>query len=115
MEKIVEFDWMCKDEVYAHIVVNRETGEVTCEEYRECLEEQFFAMRPKTIEWLQRRMEDRTIDSNRPDIQEFLDYWGLKEYSPYEFCRKTHGVSTNDFFWIRWKGEDLKWNDVRVR
>lgn len=106
---------MCKDEVYAHIVVNRETGEVQCEEYQDCLELQFFAMRPHTIEYMLKRMEDRTIDRNRSDMRDFLDYLGLKEYNPYEYCRKSHGVSYQDFMWIKWKGETLTWNDVKVR
>ncbi len=40
---------------------------------------------------------------------------GVNGYNPYELCLKTHGVNTDDFSWIKWKGETLTWDDVKVR
>ena len=40
---------------------------------------------------------------------------GLTENNPYEWCRKTHGVMYNDFWWIKFPGETIKWDDVKVR
>ncbi len=115
MGKDIEFYWMMKDEVYAHIVVECDTRRVICTEYRKQTLEQFFGKRPHTIEYLYKIFESRCIDRNRPDLKDFLDYYGLKEYNAYEFCLKTHGVSTQDFFWIKWADETITWDDVKVR
>lgn len=115
MDPIVKFDWMCRDEVYAHITVNKKTGEVTCEELQPVIWKQFFGKAHKDIPTMMHMMEMRLFDRNRPDAQDFLDYWGVKEYNPYELCRKTHGASLQDLFWIRWEGEDLTWDDVKFR
>jgi hypothetical protein len=43
----------------------------------------------------------------------FLEDMGLSAYNPWEIVKITHGVMLEDFVWIRFDGEDLKWNDVK--
>lgn len=40
---------------------------------------------------------------------------GLSENNPWKWCRISHGVTYEDFFWIRFEDEDIQWKDVRVR
>ena len=54
-------------------------------------------------------------DPGRPDIRELLAACGLTKYVPLDIVRKTHGVSYNDFLWIKFPGEDLRAEDVLVR
>lgn len=115
MGEIVEFDWMWRDEIYAHVRINRKTGEVLCEEYQDDVFLQFLGKRPHTIEYVMKVFESRLFDRHRPDCDEMCDYWGVNGYNPYELCPKTHGVNTDDFSWIKWEGETLTWNDVKVR
>lgn len=115
MGKIIEFDWMYKDEVYAHVTIDTTSGLVTCEELQSDVCEMFLGKRPKEIKYVLQALEARCVDRNRPDISDFLKYYGIKEYNPYELCLRTHGVSKADYHWVRWHGESLKWDDVRVR
>ena len=57
----------------------------------------------------------RCWDPGRPDIRELLAACGLTKYVPLDIVRKTHGVSYNDFLWIKFPGEDLRAEDVLVR
>ena len=57
----------------------------------------------------------RCWDPGRPDIKELLAACGLTKYIPLDIVRKTHGVSYNDFLWIKFPGENLKAEDVLVR
>lgn len=60
-------------------------------------------------------LKTRCWDEGRPDIIELLRVRGIKEYNPLEIVRKTHGVSWNDFIWLRFPGEQLTAKDVLVR
>lgn len=44
-----------------------------------------------------------------------LKHMGLKEYNIYDILRVTHGIDIDDFNWFRFKGENLTWDDVKVR
>ena len=57
----------------------------------------------------------RCWDPGRPDIKELLAACGLTKYVPLDIVRKTHGVSYNDFLWIKFPGENLRAEDVLVR
>lgn len=57
----------------------------------------------------------RCWDQQRPDIKDLLAARGLTEYVPLDIVRKTHGVSYNDFLWIKFPGENLRAEDVLVR
>lgn len=60
-------------------------------------------------------LKTRCWDEGRPDINELLRVRGIKEYNPLEIVRKTHGVSWNDFIWLRFPGEQITAKDVLVR
>ena len=57
----------------------------------------------------------RCFDEGRSDKVEKLKAMGLTEYRPIDIIRKTHGVSYNDYLWIRFPGEKLTAKDVLVR
>jgi len=57
----------------------------------------------------------RCFDEGRPDKKEKLKAMGLTEYRPIDIVRKTHGVSYNDYLWIRFPGEKITAKDVLVR
>lgn len=115
MGKIVEFDYMCKDTVIAHVVLDTGAKTVTCEEYTTDMDYMLFGKLEHTVANLMRVLELRCFDRNRPDAKEILEYFGVPEYSPYHICLKTHGASTQDYKWIRWAGETLTWDDVKLR
>lgn len=60
-------------------------------------------------------VKSRCVEESRADIKEILEAMNLDEYNPWKMIRITHGVDWDDFYWVRFEGEDLKWEDVRVR
>lgn len=60
-------------------------------------------------------LEGRWFERDRPDVPEQLAYLGLTEYDPWEIVKKTHGVMFEDFIWVRFEGEKLTWDDVKIR
>ena len=59
-------------------------------------------------------IEGRCSERSRPDQAELLNLIGLDVYNPYEIVKKTHAVTPDDYFWFRYPGENLKWEDVDV-
>lgn len=60
-------------------------------------------------------LENRWFERGRPDVLWQLEGLGLSEYNPWEIVKKTHGVMFEDFIWIRFEGEELTWEDVKIR
>ncbi len=60
-------------------------------------------------------LKDRCYEDNRVDLPEILRQAGLSSNNPYEWVKVCHGVTYEDFFWVKFEGEDISWNDVRVR
>ena len=57
----------------------------------------------------------RCFEEGRADIHSKLIALGLMEYNPLEIVKRTHGVSYNDYIWIRFPGENITAEDVLVR
>ena len=57
---------------------------------------------------------NRTLGGWR-NINEILASLGLDHYDMLDILRKTHGVSYDDFTWIKFEGENISYKDVKVR
>lgn len=63
-------------------------------------------------EWL----TTRTVPKTRFDLGLLLKkLYKIPTYSPFEMCRLDHGVQYADFIWIKWKGENITYGDIRIR
>jgi hypothetical protein len=58
-------------------------------------------------------IKERCFEECNGNAKMFLEDMGLSAYNPWEIVKITHGVMLEDFVWIRFDGEDLKWNDVK--
>lgn len=67
------------------------------------------------LERFYRFIKSRCYEDNRADISNILKIMNLKSNNPYEVIEITHGVTFEDFFWIKKDYENLKWEDVKVR
>lgn len=47
--------------------------------------------------------------------EKMLRHYGLEEYNFFDALRATHGVDFDDFFWLRFDGETITYDDVKVR
>ena len=68
-----------------------------------------------TVERFYRFLKDRCYEDGRGDLQEILEMAGLSSNNPYEWVKISHGVTWEDFWWVKFEGEEITWDDVRVR
>lgn len=68
-----------------------------------------------TTERLYKFLKSRCYEDCRANLKEILDAHGLASNNAYEWNKLTHGVTYEDFFWIKYDDEDLKWEDVSIR
>lgn len=113
MLKDYSFEVFWRDELTARVSVQGSRVHVS----RYCIHplKQLFAKEEMTRYQLNRILEMRCFEKERADVPQILDRLGLKEYNPYEFVKKTHGVSYNDYIWFRFPEENLTAKDVLVR
>lgn len=107
------FEVYWKDEITARVYVKEK--EVIVSKFTDHPLKQLFAEKKMTRYQLNQILELRCWERGRADINDLLKNIGLTEYNPQEIVRKTHGVSFNDFIWIRFPGEKLTSKDVLVR
>lgn len=60
-------------------------------------------------------LKERCYEDGRADLDEILELAGMKENNPYKWVKVSHGVTYEDFFWLKFDDEIIKWEDVRVR
>lgn len=60
-------------------------------------------------------IKSRCYEDERINLDKILDQAGLKDNNPYEWIKVTHGITWEDFFWIREKGENITWEEVKLR
>jgi hypothetical protein len=68
-----------------------------------------------TIQSLEVFLASRLPDPTRDDIKDILKKYGVREFNAYAMCRKSHGVMMQDFIWLKFDGEDVSFNDIRLR
>lgn len=72
---------------------------------------------PENITWknINAWLETRTVPRTRYDIEDILRKFGLKEYNAYAMCKKSHALSMSDYIWIRFEGEDINYDNIKIR
>lgn len=106
------FDVFWRDEKTGHVEIKNNTlvrNECYTEDLIKCA-----CGRIKDYLGMVSYMETRIMCKERW-TPEMLDSIGLKEYNLFEIFRRMHGIDIDDFTWFRFEGEDLTWDDVKVR
>lgn len=62
-----------------------------------------------------RFLKSRCYEDGRIDLPEILAKAGLTSNDPWKWNQITHGVTWEDFLWVKFAGEQLCWEDVRWR
>ena len=60
-------------------------------------------------------LEGRCWPRNRANINDLLKACGLQSYDVMGIIKATHGRMYNDFVWIRFEGEALTYDDIKLR
>lgn len=109
----MKFEYMYMDEVCAEVEFTKDT--VSVKNYTDIMVHRPFGyVENVTMADLEDFFEDRCVPRTRYNIREILSE-KLYGYEPILIVKDTHGVMADDCFWIRFEGEDLKWDDVNPR
>lgn len=68
-----------------------------------------------TYEQIEEFVKSRCVNEKRENLKEYLNDIGLTEYNPWRIIEITHGVMWEDLLWIKFPGENIKWEDVKIR
>lgn len=58
-------------------------------------------------------LKDRCYEDGRRDLPEILEAHGMTYNDPYIWCQKTHGVTYEDFLWVKVDDEKITWEEVK--
>ena len=112
ISKDLNFDVFWKDEKVGHIEV-KNNRLIKNESYTDNILINAYS-RIKTYPDLVGYMQTRIMCYERW-TPEMLKHFGLKEYNLFDIFKTMHGMDKDDYEWCRFEGEDLTYNDVKVR
>lgn len=108
---------MWKNEKVAEITLSKDHKKCYIDRLVKTFPKQpFMDFNNNNISYVYDFLKSRCYDDNRVNIKEILDAHGMTWNNPWQWCKKTHGVNYDDFWWIKYpEDNDLKWEDVKVR
>lgn len=112
---ILLFSVMWRAEKVSDVYKDKSTGEYLVLNYSTDIAMLAFGGGPVTDGRVYDYFVDRCIDRARPDLADRLQEIGLDSYNPYKIVEKTHGVLWDDYQWIEFPGEEINWEDVKLR
>ncbi len=115
MGEEIRFSTYWKDKKTSDVRISADRRTVEYHRYSDGMCESPFGFDHPTFEQMYRFMESRCMPKGRLQLQEYLDDLGLEEYNVYQILRKTHGVMWEDFLWLKFDGESVTWDEVKVR
>lgn len=76
-----------------------------------------FLMLTRQPTWKDYKMfiDSRVFPRERKNCKEILKLYGLQYYDQEAICRKSHAVMFDDLLWFRYPGEEVTYDDVKVR
>lgn len=90
-------------------------GELSITRYTDNILVQVFPRGNETIKDVYNFLKSRCYEDGRADLGRILKLAGMDANNPWEWCRKTHGVMYDDFYWLCFPEEKLTWEEVKVR
>lgn len=112
---LVEFDYLYGEKLCTTVKVDKQLN-VTFQNYtdeKDWVDNAFGRAKEADFEMYENLLKYRCFPKERGNCQELLEAMGLKEYSPLDIVRQTHGVMVDDMYWIRFADErHLQWRDV---
>lgn len=106
---------MLCDEPVADVSLSSDKKQIRFKKWKTDGIEQPFSGDQLTLERFYRFLKSRCYEDHRADLPEILQKAHFLDNNPYDWVRLTHGVTYDDFFWIRLDQETISWDDVRIR
>lgn len=111
----MNFTVMHLDEPVAHVSVSDDKRKVSIRKLVPDSYKQPFCGNREDIFRVYDFLKSRCYENERADLKQILESTGMASNNPWEWVKKTHGVTYDDFIWIRFPGETLQWKDVAIR
>lgn len=113
---MLRFQYLERDQVTAEVEVDYAAKTVMVKSLTTNIYALPFGVRQNpTMADLNRFFESRCFPKERRNCRQLLEDLGLEDYIPLEIVRKTHGRQLEDYCWIRFDGEELSYEDVKLR
>ena len=106
---------MLKDTPVAKVTLRDDRKEIRYEKYIPDGPFQPFSGEKLDLERFYSFLKSRCYEDGRADLKAILAKAHFQDNDPYEWVRLTHGVTYDDFFWIRIDDEPCVYEEVRLR
>jgi hypothetical protein len=116
-ENKIKFDVFWKDEQIGTFEIDFNNQKVKAKQYTWDTFKRPVMKKDKdvTVEDLLSFFKDRCFPYDRANRDDLLKALKLNYYSPLQIVKKTHGLTYDDYLWLRFDGEGLTYEDVRIR
>ncbi len=109
------FTVMFKNEEVTRVYVSADHKNVVIEKLHPDGIKQPFSGNKLDLERVYDFLKDRCFEDGYHDLDRVLEIVGIESNNPWEWNRKTHGVTWEDYFWVKFEDEDIVWEDVKWR
>lgn len=109
----MKFQVMYYDNVAADVTIINNRAKIV--KYDDCPIHHLFPWEEADAFSVMEILEGRCWPRDRANIDGILDKLGLPCYDVLGIIHKTHGRKYDDYVWIRFDGEDLKYEDIQIR
>lgn len=106
---------MYKNEEVAFVHVSADHKEVSIKKIMPDGMKQVFNGSKLDLERVYSFLKERCFEDGYTDLENVLAKVGMTSNNPWEWNRKTHGVTWEDYFWVKFEGENIVWEDVKWR
>lgn len=111
----LEFSIYMKDSLMADVLFDRDSNKLEIVQYSDNIHLRPFYSDKPSLDELVSWINNRCFPETRANKDQLLDDLGLKVYSPLAIIKKTHGLQHEDYYWVRFKGEELNYSDIKIR
>lgn len=111
----IEFEILIKDRVITKVEISDNRKNINVEQFSDNWLEKPFKSTPVKIKHIVEWLETRCFPESRFGKERILEGMGLSDYNPLDIVKLTHGIQHEDYLWIRFKGEVLTYDDVKIR
>ena len=106
---------MYLDRVVADVALSHDRKQIRFKKYEPDGLRQPFSGTKLDMERFYRFLKSRCYEDSRADLDIILKKAGFHDNNPYDWVLLTHGVTYDDFFWVKTNNEQITWNEVKIR
>lgn len=115
MPNVLYFMW--RDKVHARITYDFITEEVTVENYVDNpLLLPFGVNKNPTMKDFEQFIRERCMPETRFEMKPLLKYLDIPAYDPWYIVKQNHGITPEDYGWIKYGEEDTTtYDEIKIR